>query len=433
MASGMSLVVLAAIICLLIAGGTWVAVALGVTGLVGFHAFLPAGMAKTIGWISFNMMNSFIMVAVPLFILMGELILRGGFGERLYTGVSTLIHGLPGGLLHGNIVSCSIFAAISGSSTATAATIGIIAIPALEKRGYDRKLTVGSLAAGGTLGILIPPSLQFILYGVLTETSVGQLFIAGVIPGIILSSLFMVYIMVRVLLRPTLQPAALEKASWKVRLSGLVQILPMGSLILLVLIGIYTGIVTPTESAAIGASGALVLCLVYRSLSWQALQEALGNTVRVTTMILFIMVSANLFTSVLVNLRVPHLILELIVSLKVSPLTVLAFIIMTYLVLGCFFDPVSMTLITIPVFFPLIVALGYNPIWFGVIQVLMCETGSITPPVGLNLFVIQGLRPQYPSSEVIVGSAPFVIIIIVMVAILIACPELALWLPAKMH
>lgn len=432
MAAGINLIILLALMLLLVAGGTWVAVALGITGLVGFHAFLGAGMAKTIGWITFNMMNNFIMVAVPLFILMGQLILRGGFGERLYQGVSNWIEGIPGGLLHGNILSCSIFAAISGSSSATAATIGTVALPALEKRGYDRKLTVGSLAAGGTLGLLIPPSLQLILYGVLTETSVGQLFIAGIIPGIILSALFMVYILIRAKMRPTLQPVGLEKASWKTKFSSIVQMLPMGSLIVMVLGGIYTGVVTPTESAALGALGALILCLVYRTLSWEALKDALRDTVRVTTMILFIMIAANLFTSALVNLRIPLLIRDIIISSGFPPLMVLVFIYVTYLVLGCFFDGVSILIITTPIFSPLILKLGHDPIWYGVVMVLLIEVGAITPPVGLNLFVIQGLRPQYPSSDVILGSAPFFCVILVMVAIITAWPELALWLPGRM-
>jgi len=422
-----------AFMLLFIAGGTWVAVALGLTGLMGFHVFLGASMAKTIGWITFNMVNNFIMVAVPLFILMGELIVRGGFGERLYQAVSNWIEDVPGGLLHGNIISCSIFAAISGSSAATAATIGTVALPALEKRGYDRKLTLGSLAAGGTLGILIPPSLQMLLYGVITETSIGQLFIAGIVPGIILSVMFMMYIFFSEVIKPTKKPTMDEKPPWKTRLSSTIQMLPIVSLIILVLGGIYIGVVTPTESAAVGVSGALILCLVYRTLNWQTLRDALRNTVRVTTMILFIMISATLFTSVLVNLRVPVLILDTLVSSGLSPLMILLFVYITFFVLGCFFDGVSLLMITTPIFYPLIVKLGHDPIWYGVIMVLLVEVGALTPPVGLNLFVIQGLRPQHPSSEVILGSIPFFFVILIMVAVMTAWPELALWLPRQMR
>ena len=428
-----SFIIIVFMIGVLVLSGIPVAVALGFTGLFGFYAFLDKGMATTIGIITFNMMNSFIMVAIPLFVLMGCLLLRGGIGEKLYKGVSNLIHGLPGGLLHGNIMSCSIFAAICGSTTATAATIGTIAIPELEKRGYDRKLIAGSLAAGGTLGILIPPSLQFILYGVLTETSVGKLFMAGMIPGLILSGLMMTYIFIRILIQPQLQPPLVQNMNLKARLTSLVNLLPIGLLILVVLGGIYLGIMTPTESAAIGASGALILSVIYRSLSWKSLKDSLTESIRVTAMVLFIMMSANLFTCVLVNMRVPTLILDIINSLHLSPFMVLIFIIFSYLLLGCFFDAVSMTIITIPVYFPIIVKMGYDPIWFGVINVLMCEVSTITPPVGLNLYVIQGLRTDYQSKDIIWGSVPFVLVIFIMAGILIAWPEIALWLPKQMR
>lgn len=413
------------LVCLFM--GIPVAAGLGVVGVLGAYFLLgTGGMAAFTPW---QVGSSFILSAIPLFVFMGKLLLYGGLSERLYDGSAALVGRIRGGLLHANIVSCAIFAAVSGSSVATAATIGTIAIPALEKRGYETRLTLGSLAAGGTLGILIPPSIPLIVYGVMVEESIGDLFLAGFLPGIMLALLFMIYIWVRVTLQPKLGPT-FELIPLKRRVVSVISMWPIIVIIVIILGGIYTGVFTPTEAAAVAASAALIFTLVYRRMTWAILRKCLLDAVKTSSMVIFIIIGANIVAGTLGLLRVPASMATWVISLELPPLTILVFIFLMYIFLGCFFDGLSMMVLTLPVVFPIIVELGFDPIWFGIALVVLIEMAALTPPVGLNLYTIHGLRPDRPMGEVIQGSLPFFLLMCIALAILTAFPTIATWLPS---
>jgi len=409
--------------------GMPVAVALGLVGTLS--AFLFLNRMGIVGYAAWQMCNSFILSAVPLFVFMGHLLLAGGLSTRLYEGSSAILGRVRGGLLHANIAACAIFAAVTGSSVATSATIGTMALPEMEKRGYDTKLSLGSIAAGGTLGILIPPSTCLIIYGVIVEESIGELFIAGILPGFMLAALFMLYIWTRVKIKPDLAPAS-EPLGFVDVAKRLLRMWPIFVIIVVILGGIYGGIMTPTEAAAVGACIALVNAIVSRKMSFATLQKVLLDTVKTTTQLLFIMIGASLIAGTLGLLRVPELMADWIISLGIPAVVVMMFIYLMYMILGCFIDTVSMIVMTLPVIFPLIVSLGYDPIWFGIIITILVEMAMITPPVGLNVYVIHGLRPKQPIANVFLGSLPFFLIMLLSIAILTAFPVIATWLPSTM-
>jgi C4-dicarboxylate transporter DctM subunit len=414
----------------LLLAGIWIAVGLGLVGIIGLLIVDPSSI-RGVGLITWDTLENFVLTAVPLFIFMGSIILHSGISSRFYKGLSTWLDYVPGGLAHSNILACTIFAAISGSSVATAAAIGAIAIPEMEARGYNRALTYGSLAAGGTLGILVPPSIAFILYGATIGESVARLFIAGVIPGLILSALFILYVGMRTLFRPQLVPKVEVRATWKERFRGLSAILPIFALMFVVLGSIYLGVATPTEAAALGVTGALLIAFLYRRLTRELLKNSLNDAIKTNSMILFIVVGAQIMSYALVTAGIPRAMVALITGLKVEPVVIFSFLCVMYLILGCFMDAISLMLLTLPVVYPVMMALGYNPVWFGVVLVLLLEIGLITPPVGMNLFVIQGMAKQ-PLGIVARGAFPFVILMLIMVVLLTLSPNLALWLPAKM-
>jgi len=418
------------LIVLLLFIGTPVAAGMGLVAMLS--AFFLLGKMGGIAFAPLDLSSYFIMTAIPLFIFMGALFFYGGLSAKLYDGSAAIVGKLPGGLLHANIVSCAIFAAVSGSAVATAATVGTVAIPELEKRGYDNKLVMGSLAAGGTLGILIPPSIALLIYGVLVEESIGALFIAGIIPGIILSGLFMLYIGFRVMRQPALAPSYV-KMPWRLRISKTLGMWPTLVLIGIILGGIYSGIMTPTEAAAVGASVALIFSLIYRKMTWKCFVKSLLSAVKTSTMVLFIIMAANMVSGTLSFLQVTAHMSAWVTSLNIAPLMLLIFIFIMYIFLGCFFDGISMMVLTLPVVYPIIIAIGFDAIWFGIILVILIEMAAITPPVGLNLYTIHGLRPERPMSEVIIGAAPFVAIMLVMLGLLTALPTLATWLPSTMR
>ena len=423
-----TLYLLAPLIILLLLG-QHIALALLFSAFLGYYFLLGGPLPGTIGVTTFNLTYNFVLTAIPLFIFMGEIILRTGFSARLYRGLSRWFQLLPGGLLHSNIGACGLFAAVSGSSVATAAAIGTVALPELEKRKYDRKLSAGSLAAGGVLGPLIPPSIAFIIYGVITETSIVRLFMAGVFPGLLLTGMFMTYIGVRVVLDRSLVPKE-EPDSWRSRVVGSVEILPIAFLMFVVLGGIYAGVMTPTEAAAVGAFGALLMAAAFRMLNRQVLWAALKEATRSTAFIMFIIVGAMLLGVVLANLRIPGALAKMVLDADLTPLMVMLAIYAIYFVMGIFFDGISMMIITLPVIFPVVVAVGYDPVWFGVAFVIIMEVGLLTPPVGLNLYVIHGISKHRPFSEVALGSAPFFVVMLVALAIVHAFPQLSLWLPS---
>ena len=420
------------LVFLFLFSGIPVAVGLGLVGIIVAVIFLGFGHAQALGNAPWNIGTQFILVAIPLFIFMGQILLHSGISDRLYTGATALLGKLPGGLLHANIASCSVFAAISGSSVATAATIGTVAIPELEKRGYESKIVLGSLAAGGTLGILIPPSMCMIIYGAMAEESVGQLFIAGVFPGIMLTLLFMGYILVRVITKPRLAPS-FEGMPWKQRSLRILSIWPVAVIMFMVLGGIYMGVTTPTEAAALGAFTSMVFALAYRRLNWQIIKGILRDTVKTTAYIMFLVVGAQLLTGTLSMLRVPDNAVLWVTSLAVSPMIVLMFIYILYLFLGCFMDGISMMVVTLPVVVPILRSLGFDLIWFGVALVILVEMAMLTPPVGLNVYVIHGLRPDRPMSEVFRGIIPFFFMMFLGLAIVTVFPIIATWLPSTMY
>ncbi len=423
-------IIVFAVLILFLLSGTPIAVSLGLVGIISAYVFL--GKIGALGYAYWNICCQFIFVAMPLFILMGQLLRHSGLSYNLYEGATALLGKLPGGLLHSNILSCSIFAAMSGSSLATAATIGTIAIPELKKRGYERTIVLGSLAAGGTLGILIPPSVDFIIYGAITGQSIGALFIAGIIPGIILSLLFMGYILGRTMMKPQLAPT-FEGMPLKRRVLSIIGMWPVVSVIFVVIGGIYLGVVTPTEAAALGVSLTLVFTLAFRRLNWQILKTTLRDTIKTATMLMFLLIGAQLLSATLGILRVPDDAVRWVASLPVSPLVILIGIYFLYLVLGCLMDGISIMVMSMPFIFPIIVALGFDPIWFGVVLVINLEIGMITPPVGLNCYVIHGLYPDNPLSDVFIGITPFFFMMVICLAIITAFPVLATWLPSTMR
>ncbi len=406
--------------------------ALGAVGLLSILILLEPKFLAAVGPLWWNNINSYALTAVPLFIFMGELLMRTGVAERLYNGLRPWFSRLPGGLLHTNIIASTIFSAISGSSLAAVATIGRIALPEMEKLGYPGRMVVGSVGGGTTLGILIPPSIIMILYGVLAEQSVGQLFIAGVIPGIMTALLYIISLGLRVFLRPHLAGQRIQTLPWKKNLISLVGILPSLALIGAVLGGIYLGVTTPTEAAAMGCVGALFIGLLDRRLSFSVIKTSLLGAVRITSMTMGIFLGAILISYVLGNLAIPRQLMLWIMGFNLASGFILAGIFLVYLILGMFFDGLSMMILTLPVILPIIDAMGYSLIWFGVVLVILIEIGLETPPVGMNLFVLHAIAPHYRFEEIIKGVAPFFLIDVLVLILITLFPALALWLPSKM-
>ena len=405
-----------------------VAAALGALGLVldHFYSFLPLSLAVgELAWVS---NTNVILVAIPLFILMGEILLRSGIAERMYAAATHWLSWLPGGLMHSNIGSCAMFAAISGSSVATAATIGTVAIEQIEKRGYNERFFLGTIAAGGTIGILIPPSINMIVYGVLTETSIVQLYLAGFTPGLVLAGLFMLTVMIGCLFRPEWGGEKVE-TTWENRFRSLPDLVPPILIFMVVIGSIYAGWATPTESAALGVLAALGLAAWRRRLNLSIMREAIEGTMRSTAMIMAILVAAYFLNFVITAIGLTAKVNAMVTGLGWTPMETLVGVIAFYVVLGMFMETLSMMVATVPIITPVIVSLGFDPVWFGVIIILLIETAMITPPVGINLFVVQGVRARGPIHDVMIGAAPFVITLVVMITLLILFPDIAMWLP----
>src|SRR5918993_196052 len=405
-----------------------VGAALGVLGLVldPLYSMLP--LTRAVGELAWSTNNEFLLVAVPLFILLGEVLLRAGFAERMYSSMSLWLSWLPGGLMHANIGASTLFSATSGSSVATAATVGTVAIPQIKRYGYSEPLFLGSLAAGGTLGILIPPSINLVIYGVLTNSSVPRLYLAGIIPGFMLAGLFMLVIVVGCIAKPSWGGHKIH-ATWGERFKSLIHLAPPLGIFFLVVGSIYAGLATPTEAAALGVTGALVLAAWFRRLTWMMLREAIEGTMKATAMIMLIVIGAAFLNFIMSATGLTDAITGSITGLGFSPGWMLLIIILFYLVLGCFMETLSMMITTIPIVAPIMIALGYDPIWLGIIIIVLVEAALITPPVGLNLFVVQSLRKSGSMSAVITGSLPFVLAMFILLALLAFFPGLALWLP----
>jgi tripartite ATP-independent transporter DctM subunit len=421
-------VVFAAILLLVMAGMRigFALMTIGVVSLIVFPSrpmFLP--MAEN-GW---NVLNSFVLTAVPLFIFMGHILARGRVSERLYGATEKWLSGMPGGLANVNIASSAVFAALSGSSLATTAGIGSIAVPAMRERGYNPRLIYGSLGAGGTLGILIPPSIPMILYGFIANVSIGDLFLAGVVPGILMALAFMAFITAWTLKDPTLVPVAATRPTWPERLQALRDAVPIVLLILLVLGSIYAGVATPTEAAALGAIGAIVITVAQRQFGWRMLRDSLYDTAVTMGMIGLIMQGAMLIAWCFHMLQVPNHLTEAIAAAGLNRYVVLALIVLLLYVLGCFIDGMSILLILTPVLAPVMTSLGFDLVWFGIILVIAIEVSLITPPVGMNLFILKGIAPDANMNDIIMGALPYVVILTLGIVVLTVWPDLAVWLP----
>jgi C4-dicarboxylate transporter DctM subunit len=403
--------------------------------LVGFGGVIYLtsleGAFSVMGMEPFATTSSYTLSVLPLFMLMGQFAFHTGLSERLYHTAYKWLGHLPGGLSMATIGGCSGFAAVCGSSLATAVTMGSVALPEMKRYNYAPTLATGCVAAGGTLGVLIPPSGIFIIYGVLTEQSISELFIAGVFPGILLASLFMLSIYVRVKLNPSLGPPA-PATSMREKLASLRGSIDMLALFLLVMGGLYGGIFTPNEAGGVGAAGALLIGVVRRKFTWKGFVDALIETMQTTAMVLAIIIGAMIFNRFLSVSTIPFWLAGFVSGLPVPPLAIIVVIFAIYLVLGCFIDVMAMILLTIPIFYPVVVALGLDPVWFGVIVVIVMEMGMITPPVGLNVYVISGVAKDVPMYTVFRGIIPFLLPMVVCAAILMIFPQIALFLPSTM-
>jgi len=398
-----------------------------------FYIYLQGGIKgfNALGLVSWGSMNSFILTAIPLFIFMAEVMQHSGLTTRVYEGLVVLVAKIPGGLLQTNILGCALFASISGSSITTAASIGGVALPQLERLKYDPRLSAGSLAAGGTLGILIPPSLAMIIYSTFTETSVAKLFMAGVVPGLLLTAMFMFYILVKALINPQVAPKLPGKISWAQYMEALRAVVPFLILILFVMGSIYGGLATPTESAALGCIAVVMICAGFGRMSTTIIQDALQSTIVVVGNIMLIVLAAYVFSYAISYSGIGDRITEWVIGLNLNKIEFFISIFILYTILGCLVESVGMIVITVPLLFPILSQYQIDPIWFGIVLVVFIELGQISPPIGINLYVVQSMW-KGKFSDVVMGTIPFHILMLVLLVALVIWPEIALWLPAKM-
>ncbi|MGI9522412.1 MAG: TRAP transporter large permease [Hyphomicrobiaceae bacterium] len=421
------------IIFVLVAASVPVAAVLGMLSIILDYVMMDGRLTRAMGEFTWDKSKEFVLVAIPMFILLGEIMLRAGIAQRMYNAVVQWLSWLPGGLMHANIGSCAIFAASSGSSVATAATVGTVAYPEIKKRGYNERLFLGSLAAGGTLGILIPPSINLIIYGLITDTSVPELYLAGILPGLILSSLFMGAIVVACMMRPKWGGTHVE-TTWRDRIRTLPDLVPPILLFVVIVGSIYAGIATPTEAASVGVCFALILAATRGTLTLTMLRESFEGTMRTTGMIMLIILAAVFLNFILGFMGVTQALFKIIDDLGLTPLQTILLLVCFYLILGMFMETLSMLLTTVPIVFPIVVKLGYDPVWFGILITVLMEAGLITPPIGVNLYVVQGVRSDGGRfNDVAYGALPFVLMMIIMVFLLIAYPSIALWLPSLVY
>ena len=464
--------------------GLYVAGALGVLSLVIMYFFSDAPLWNIMGNKAWETNTNFILIAIPLFLMMGEFMLRSGMGEKMYSAVSRWIAFMPGGLIHTNIASCAIFAACSGSSVATSATISRVALPVFRQRGYSERLVIGSLAAGGTLGILIPPSIGLIVYGVLVEESIGRLYLAGFIPGFMLAAMMMAMIVGASIVFPSIAPKE-PRVSWRLKFIGLISMIPIILIIMVVLGSIYAGWATPTEAAAFGVTGAFVLAVINNSgpavtgwvvqkfggsgpqtglmgriqeryplvegqlrqsmtVNWDMLKDAILSTVRTSSMIMLIVVSAFTLSFAFARLGISHDISQWIIGMDLSGTQLVIVLVIFYLLLGTFMESFAMLVTTVPILAPALVATGVDLVWFGIIMVILVEAALISPPEGINLYVLHGVRRDVQAemaeasglseqvgtiTDVYIGVLPFMAVMAAMIIMLIIFPDIALWLP----
>jgi len=420
------------LLLLLMLMGFPIAFVMGLVGLVGVWYLMGAETAlHVVRMAVFDSVADYLLCVIPFFVLMGFICFRAGISKTLYNATYKMFGQLPGGVAIATIFGCAGFAAICGDSLATAGTMGSVAIPEMQKYKYRDSLATGCVAAGGTLGILIPPSVGFIIYGLITEQSIGKLFAAGMIPGILLTMLFSLIIYGRCKINPSLGPAA-PKMPWREKMIAVRGIWPMAILFALVIGGIYAGFFTPTEGGGVGVIGAILVGLLMRGLTWQSFLAALTESMKITAMIFAIIIGVNILGYFMVMTELPLQLSDIIVGLDVSRYVVFVLILALYLLLGMLMNIIPMMMLTLPILYPTIIALGFDPVWFGVIMVIMMEMGQITPPVGINVFVISGVARGVPMISIFRGILPFVLAEIFMIFLLTIFPIISLWIPSLM-
>jgi len=415
---------------LLLVLGAHLGLAMSAVAIFGTSMIIGMDGALSLAGLSvYESAQNFDLSVIPLFVLMGTFASKSGISSDLFSAFNTWLHRRKGGLAHASIAACAAFGAVCGSSLATAATMGQVALPEMRRFGYSGKLATGSIAAGGTIGILIPPSVIMLIYGILTETSIGELFLAGIIPGILLTVFFMITVVIVTRLDPSAAPAISDLPLEGSGTSALAKVWPTLLLFILVIGGIYSGVFTPTEAAGFGAVGALVIGVLMRRLNWRQIGESLSDTVQTTSMIFLILIGAILFSAFLSLSGTPALMGSWVVDLNLSPLSTIALIVLIYILLGAFLDTMAMIILSVPIFFPIVMSMGFDPVWFGVLVVLMVELALITPPMGINVFVIKGLSKEVPLTQVFLGVLPFCIALLAMIVLVIAFPALVTFLP----
>ena len=399
--------------------------------LLGFGVdtfFSPFPLIKGLGNLVWSTSNNATLIAIPFFVLLGEILVRSGIATRTYAALDRWVSWMPGGLVHANIATATMFSATSGSSVATAATVATVAMPQAEKLGYDPKLFSGAIAAGGTLGIMIPPSINLIVYGFLTQTSIPRLFLAGLVPGLALALGFILITMLICTIRPGLGGVR-RVFPLPEMLRALVHLIPIILLFTVIIGAIYNGWATPTEAAAVGVAGAIVIAACFGGVSLRMFHDSILGTVKITSMIMLVVIAASFLNFTLASAGMGRELQAFLIDLGLSPLAFMLVVVCIYIVLGFFIETLSLMVVTIPIIVPLVIEQGYDPIWFGILMIVLIEMALITPPVGLNLYVVQGARKDGKMSEVMLGAIPYVIAMLIMVAALIAFPQIALMLP----
>ncbi|HET6599242.1 MAG TPA: TRAP transporter large permease [Burkholderiaceae bacterium] len=416
------------LLLIFVGSSLFVGAALAILSVTLSTMYSPLPLLRGVGQIAWGASADFVLVAVPMFILMGEMLLRSGMAEKLFDALDKWVGHIPGGLMHTNVAASALFAATSGSSIATAATVGTVSIPNMRKHGYKPALFLGTIAAGGTLGILIPPSINMVLYGALSETSVSDLYLAGMIPGLLMATVFSAVVLIACTARKDLAPRK-PVVPWGERWRALVHLGPALYLFGLVVGSIYAGWATPTEASALGVVGTLIYVVSSGSFGWAQLWASLEGTVRTTSMVMLIVIAAFFLNFVMSTIGLTDIAVQAVGALSWEPVYVMLAIVGVYLVLGCFVETLTLMVATTPIIVPIVTHLGYDPVWFGIVFVILIELALITPPIGMNLFVVQSVRGGGPFKDIVVGSLPFAAAMLLMIGLLIAFPQLAMWLP----
>jgi len=419
------------LLILFMGGSIWIGIALFLVGIGGFFFFSDVSFGSILANIAWNNTNGSSMMALPFFIWMGEILFRSKISANLFKGLSPWMDNIPGRLVHVNILACTFFAAVSGSSAATTATVGKITVPELMKRNYDYDLSIGSLAGAGTLGFMIPPSMVMLVYGIIGDVSIGKLFMAGFIPGFMIAGMFSSYIIIRCLISPELAPKGDDVYTWRDRMEAIPAIAPVIFLILAVLGSIYMGWATPTEAGAVGVVGALFFAALTKSLTWEVFKVSMINSVKTSCMIMLIVMGAAYLSNVFGFLGITRALTTYVIEMGLSPYTLIVILTVLYLILGCLIDGFSMIVMTAPLVLPLIEAAKFDTVWFGIYLVLMIELAQITPPVGFNLFVISGLNND-SLFKIAKAALPFFWLMLLATVLITVFPQIALFLPSMM-